>query len=326
VLEPSPSPTPHPITGRIAYVHNSGEVGGVPSTDIWILGADGVQQPIPLTNDPQNEWDPFWLLDGSRLVFAVDSLTNPYEGRLVSVLPDGSDRKDLAPVSAVYRQVALSPDGRYVVWGAGTGITLLDRATGEARLLTHDGGLEPIWSPDGKAILIREPSFDAVAVVTVPAGHLTRFVKKGIESLVGWSGDGASVAFTTGSGDSTPTWLAPRAGGAIVPFPPNLDLASATWSSPDGRFTIGSGFGAGAFSVSTTDVNVKATVVGPGLAMLAGSPSWAPDDSAFAFAGGTTDEVADQKSGIYVVGLGGQAPARITNGPLDTSPAWDPAS
>jgi Tol biopolymer transport system component len=323
----SPSPSPASISGHIAYVHNSGELGGVPVTDIWIVDANG-GQPTSLTTSPENEFTPIWLLDGSRLVFAIFDFrteAGPYHGRLVSVMPDGIGQKDLGPV-AEWSDAVMSPDGRYVAFGGGgtDGITLLDRSTGEAKVLTKDGATDPIWSPDGRALLIREPVLESVAIVGVPSGHLTRFTKPNIESVVGWTADGDSAVFSETQSLNTPTWLAPIAGGPIVAMPPDTELASPKWMSPDGRLTLGRGSKGNAFDAwSATGASIA---LAPELRMLAGFPSWASNGGAIAFAGSTSDEVGDRRSEIYVVGLAGQAPARITPGPLDTSPAWEPST
>jgi Tol biopolymer transport system component len=323
---PSSRPSPTLITGRVAYVRNSRELGGVPHTDIWITDVDR-GQPTPLTSDPENEFSPVWLLDGSRLVFAVFDFrteAGPYHGRLVSVLPDGSGRQDLAPV--VEFDAVLSPDGRYVAWGGGgtDGITLLDRSTGDAKVLTKDGSTDPIWSPDGSALLIREPLLGSVAVVAVPSGHLTRFTQPDIDSLIGWTADGQSIAFHGPESLNTPTWIAPASGGPVVAMPADTELAAPAWDSPNGGWTLGRGSKGTAF-VLRSAAGESAPLVRE-LWMLSGFPSWAANGRAFAFAGSTSDEVGDRKSAIYVVGVDGQAPARVTPGPLDTSPAWEPGS
>ncbi len=322
---PSPSSTPRPIAGRIAYAHNAGEPGGVPETDIWIVDANG-GEPKALTSGPENESGPFWLMDGSRLVFAVfDYAKNPYYGRLVSVSPDGSDRQDLAPV-ANYDESLVSPDGRYVAWGGGglidgsDGITLLDRSTGEARLLTTDGATDPIWAPDGRALLVREYLLGAVAVVEVPSGRLTRFEKAGISEVLGWTADGRSIVFSGPQEGDTTTWMAPAAGGSIVAFPGTTDMAWPSWTSPDGQWIVDP-----RLEVQPADGG-RVIELASGLRMLTGAPSWSVDSGAMTFAGSTLDELGDRTSAIYVVSLDTKEPTRITSGPLDTSPSWDPSS
>jgi Tol biopolymer transport system component len=325
----SPTPTPRPIAGRIVYVHNSGELGGVPVTDIWVIDAHG-GQPTAMTSDPQNEFSPFWLLDGSRLVFAVfDFAKNPYYGRLVSVLPDGSGRRDLAPV-ANYGDAVLSPDGRYVAWGGGgatdgkDGITFLDRSTGEAKLLTTGGETDPIWSPDGRALLVREPELGAVAVVEVPSGRVTRFKKPDIERVIGWTADGGSIVFSGPESAETPIWMAPRAGGPVVLLPSDAALAAPMWSSPDGRRFVEPGTKGNALAQFVVG-GLDPVAFASGVAMRAGPPTWSPESTALAFAGSTPDEVADGKSGIFIWSVDSKAPERITGGPQDTSPAWGPS-
>jgi dipeptidyl aminopeptidase/acylaminoacyl peptidase len=325
---PSPTPTARSITGRIAYVHNSGKLGSVSTTDIWLIGPTG-RNPVQLTNDPENESSPFWLLDGSRLVFAIfDYAKNPYYGRLVSMLPDGSGRRDLAPV-ANYGDGILSPDGRYAAWGGGgaidgrDGITLLDRSTGEAKLLTTQGEGDPIWSPDGRALLAREPLLGAVVVAEVPSGRVTRFSKPDIESLLGWTADGQSIVFVGPESLTTPTWMAPRAGGPVVAMPPNTELASPTWTSPDGRSILERGAKGYAFALRSGSGG-DAAGLAQGLTTLGGSPTWASNSAAFAVAAARLDEVGEDKSAIYVVGLDSRTLTQITTGPLDASPAWEP--
>jgi Tol biopolymer transport system component len=321
---PSPIATPRPITGRIAYVRLVGVPGDVQVTDIWIVNADG-DQTTQITSGPEYEFSPFWLLDGSRLAFAVfDYSKNPYYGRLVSVQPDGSGRRDLSSV-ANYGDGLLSPDGRYVAWGGGgaidgsDGITLFDRSTGEGKLLTTDGATDPIWSPDGKALLVREYLLGAVAVVEIPSGRLTRFEKPDIDEVLGWTADGASIVFSGPQSENTTTWMALATGGPIVEFPGVDLLASPSWTSPDGQWIVD-----GSLVVSPA-AGGQGTVIAPELRMLAGPPSWSPDGSALSFAGSTPDEVGDRKSAIYVVGVDSKTPVRVTAGPLDTSPAWDPS-
>lgn len=316
-------PTPSPITGRIAFVRNPSDTSD--QTDIWIVVARG-GDPKQLTRDPEVEAAPVWLLDGSRLVFAVfDYATNPYYGRLVSTRPDGSDRRDLAPV-ANYTDALLSPDGRYAAWGGGgeiggkDGVTLLDRSTGLATLLTTDGDANPVWSPDSRHLLTQEYLLGGVAVVDVPSGHIRRFKETDVETLLGWSTDSTWIVFSGSlSATDTPTWMAPAAGGDVVPFAAPVTVAPITWNSPDGAWSISDrleirGAAGG-----------EATRLFPWLSMPTGGPSWAPDSRAVAIACQDAG-ASDTSSAICVLPIDGGIPLRATDGPRDTSPAWDPAS
>ncbi len=292
--------------------------------DLWTIDASG-GTPTVLIGGPKNEFDPFWLLDGSRIAFTVfdfRTASGPYRGRLVSVLPDGAGREDLAPV--VEHDPVLSPDGRYVAWGgAGTdGITLLDRSTGVAKVLGADGATDLIWSPDGRAILAWEPERNAAVVVAVPSGVLTRFIQPNVESVVAWTPDGASVIFSGPESESTPTWIAPATGGAATPAPPDADLARPTWWSPDASWIAGRGSKGAAFDLRPVPGGDPAPLA-PGLRLLTGPPSWDSGSDAFAFAGSTLDELGDRKSAIYVVAVDGRV-VRITTGPYDTDAAWEP--
>jgi len=76
---------------------------------------------------------------------------------------------------------SLSPDGRYVAWSNPDGVDLIDLSTGgERRILTSNYGAcgtrppsecygyaDPVWSPDGRLLLVQETFWEASAAVVV---------------------------------------------------------------------------------------------------------------------------------------------------------------
>jgi hypothetical protein len=117
--------------------------------------------------------------------------------------------------------------------------------------------------------------------------------------------------------------MAPRAGGPVVAMPPNTELASPTWTSPDGRSILERGAKGYAFALRSGSGG-DAAGLAQGLTTLGGPPTWASNSAAFAVAAARLDEVGEDKSAIYVVGLDSRTLTQITTGPLDASPAWEP--
>lgn len=105
---------------------------------------------------------PSWSADGSRLLIAS---RDPYDGqggveRLVSMAPDGSDRRvELPPDAPVGGMPALSPSGAEVAWvvssASGSRLERVVLATNLRVALTPEGAplADPAWSADGREIV-----------------------------------------------------------------------------------------------------------------------------------------------------------------------------
>jgi dipeptidyl aminopeptidase/acylaminoacyl peptidase len=108
---------------------------------------------------------------------------------------------------AEYATVTLSPDDTRLALersGAGAGVTLLDVATGIATRLTFNGfDSDPIWSPDGRELVITESDSLHRRVVGTNEDEPLLPIPSG-ESYYGseWLHDGASILFINQGGRS----------------------------------------------------------------------------------------------------------------------------
>lgn len=93
---------------------------------------------------------------GRHLSFSRDGSWVAYENESDKSLwcsrTDGSQARRLTfpPLEAMHS--TWSPDGKQIVFGAGTNLYIIPADGGEPTLLT--GGIQPSWSPDGKALLL----------------------------------------------------------------------------------------------------------------------------------------------------------------------------
>jgi Tol biopolymer transport system component len=181
-----------------------------------------------------------------------------------------------------------SPDGEQLAY-SGTnvfgnrGIFVLTVATGDARLLTHEGGgsfeVTPSWSPDGNSIAYAGGSWQAEPS---GSGQLYRMPVSGrrppyllLANQPGaidpsWAPDGGSIVFTADVKGGTSLFTAPIDLSHRSRLTDGTDDSSPSWS-PDGtQVAFVRGTDVVVLTVSTGQVRVLGT---------GGDPAWSPDGS-----------------------------------------------
>ena len=133
--------------------------------DIWVQQIDG-GPPVRLTRHPAHDSEPDFSPDGTRIAFS-----STRDGGGVFVIPTlGGDERKLADHG---KNPRFSPDGKWIAYAVGEGsglrVFVVPATGGESRRMApgfRTIGQPPLWSPDGKHLLIG--SFDATEPPTVP--------------------------------------------------------------------------------------------------------------------------------------------------------------
>lgn len=169
--------------------------------EMWVINADGAYEG-PLTEKKYEKLSPVWWPDGSKIIFfRVDS---DRQGLYVLDFVE----KTLKPFGEPEwgGSVTFSPDGKTLLIMDGPDLIFLnlDGTIKEKRTvkapLTH--GEEPIWTPDGKYIILGNLLYVLATDEEIPflPDELVRYKETGKPDLVGpksitLSKDGKKVAF-----------------------------------------------------------------------------------------------------------------------------------
>ena len=188
-------------TGHLLYMHSGNlyavplnvsrlEVTGPPMTVVEgvLMSRNTGAAYYTLSENGTLAYVPGGAVDGNRQMFWVDR-----QGK-ETALP-------LPPRSYLYPH--LSPDGKQLaleIEGPSHNFYVYDFARGVLTKMSFDGlSHAPVWSPDGKQLAFRSWKLGGMTMWSMPAdrsGPEQRlYDKKGMQSVVSWSPDGANIAY-----------------------------------------------------------------------------------------------------------------------------------
>lgn len=335
---PTPTTDPRPApAGRVAFLRTfPADASGSERRDAFVVDASD-HELVRLTDDEKVESALFWLTDGSRIVVAWEEPDDPYHQFLASMLPDGTDRRELGAVQTRYSPAPLSPDRRFIAFGSdgdasdGSGIRLLDLSTGSLIELTSDGATNPIWSPDGDRLMVWLPG-RRLGIVDVASGDRVAVIGSDVDRLLGWTPDGRAVLFNVCTVSMTkeecmaaPELVAEAEGSEPTQYLDPLPTQVLGATSPDGNWVAEVADGC-VYEVVATEAATRHPLdlwmdLAAGCSSPDGTASWSPDSAWVAIASGSSVG----ESAITLWSPLGGTPLPITDGPSDGHPAWQPA-
>lgn len=312
---PSPSPAASAAPGGlIAFLRGS---------EVYVVGADGTGL-RDLTPEDPNAISLAWSPDGRLLLFSSawthgPGLMSPgetcmdmcYEGG-VYVLDVATGRTTQLAEGYQYGYSAWSPRGATVAYGlnggAGTGIVVVGADGSDRRQLTTDGGLSPLWSPDGRSIAYAVDGSQRASIIDAGGGEPRPL---GDGRPVAWLPDGSAVVAEVVTKVHRELRVLPLDGSPARRFDERC-ASAPTWSPGGSRLACLSATAA----LLILDGPREMTLVADAAAI-----TWSPDGRNIAFAaatqgGGVKLFVADVETGLAT---------RITaDGERDDQPAWQP--
>ncbi len=140
--------------------------------NLFWKAADGTGTVERLTESPTRQFPYAFTPDGSHLVFRQDGSDTSTD--LVTLAMDGERVSEpLLATEFTERNAVLSPDGRYFAYQS--------NASGQDEIyvqpfpdvdegrwqISTDGGIDPLWGPDGRELFYRVPDGGSVMAVTV---------------------------------------------------------------------------------------------------------------------------------------------------------------
>jgi Tol biopolymer transport system component/alpha-tubulin suppressor-like RCC1 family protein len=314
--------------------------------DLFLIHPDGSGL-TQLTDHLQNDFDPVWSPDGTRIAFQTYREGGDFEVFVVNAT--GTGVTNLTNHPSGDHDPAWSRDGAKLVFtsyrdGPSTIYVMNADGTGATRLTS---GYRPTWSPDGAKISFLRDIGGARDIFVMNADgtgvlNLTNHPANE-DPQHSWSPDGSKIAFVsvrTGNyelyvmrSDGTGVTNLTNAG-TPPPWAPNFE---PVWS-PDGSkiaFTGRRGESMDIYVINADGTGLtKLTQDGiPPAASNALNdpaphqyPDWSPDGTQLVFAAGdfTSDRDGDNVN-IYVVNVDGTGLRNITNSShYNTRPKWRP--
>ncbi len=154
--------------------------------NFWIKRADGSGPEELLLDLDRDIWGVLWSSDGSWLLISVDG---PPGSDDILAMRVGVDSVPLPIVADVFDEFepALSPDDRWLAYvsdesGRSEVYVRPFPNTGDGKwLISDDGGIEPLWSLDGRELYFRRPDGTAILAADMTRGPSSAEVRVLVE-------------------------------------------------------------------------------------------------------------------------------------------------
>jgi Tol biopolymer transport system component len=229
--------------------------------------------------------------ENGRIAFTENPFGISKDNEIYTILPDGSDRRQLTSTTDGASNPAWSADGTKIAFNCVHGFTfeictMNADGSGLRQLTPTDGldGSQPVWSPDGTRIAFLTNR--DIYVMNADGSGVSRLTNDAnIEFAPAWSPDGTKIAFERQYDTQQPL--------------------SDIWvmNASDG----------------TSQVNLTANSASP----FEFNPDWSPDGTKIVFVGAYGSAPNTE---LYTMDASGSPPSALTNTPgvLESEPVWSP--
>lgn len=192
---------------RLAFESGRGGASGIYVADV--NGPDG--KAVRLVSGTLPATDPAWSTDGRILAFTRVEPDAPGLWNVWTVPASGGQPRQVTTQrTGRIRAPAWFPDGRRLVYALGSGLVVLDTATGERQaypVRAAAGALEDLAvSPDGRRVMFGIGG-DGGWLLDLPAGAMRKVISDTDARRFTWSDDGRRVAYAAGSGGEWRVWV-----------------------------------------------------------------------------------------------------------------------
>ena len=207
--------------------------------EIYVMAADGSGQ-TNLTNDPDNDVEPSWSPDGTRIAFASNRSPQIFSNHYIHIMDaDGTDPVRLEE-SESGREPDWLPDGQSIVFALGDHIYQInvDGSNLMQVVFTNTADSYPDMSPNGQQIVFHHTqgyNNSEIYKANIDGSGLTQLTFHG--AFVGipkWSPDGTRIAYSSDYSGNWEIYLMNADGSSNVIISNNAALDGTPVWSPDG--------------------------------------------------------------------------------------------